>query len=280
MEDKDELIAFLRRVGEMADDDINLAEASLALGALQRGNVRLTPYRDHLEQLSSDLAAAAGSDPSSVRTVMARADILAGVLSSDYGYVGDQLTYDNIANANLLDVIDRRKGLPVAIAILYVSAARSVGWSADGLSFPGHFVIRLDGDDGSVVLDPFNGGALLETHDLQRLLQQMGGAAAQLNPDMIERLPNRDILIRLQNNIRTRLVDAQLVEKAIEVAERMVLIAPQKPLLWFELGQLCAQAGRLRASEKAFQHCLAANPSSELAYEIKKALGQTRRQLN
>lgn len=90
------------------------------------------------------------------------------------GYAGDVLTYDDLQNANLIRVIDRRKGLPVALGILWIHAARARGWRADGLAFPGHFLVRLE---HRVIVDPFNEGRLCDAAFLRRLLRATAGAA-------------------------------------------------------------------------------------------------------
>ena len=94
--------------------------------------------------------AAQGSDD-----LVAQADALAAVLAEGYGYAGDTLTYEDLQNANLMRVIDRKKGLPVALGILYIHAGRAQGWDIAGLAFPGHFLVRIEGRGERRILDPF-----------------------------------------------------------------------------------------------------------------------------
>src|SRR3546814_19012868 len=80
-----------------------------------------------------------------------RASARAGVMSAEFGYPGDTESYDDPQNADLVRVIDRRMGLPVSLGVLYIHAARAQSWPVCGLDFPGHFLIRLDGEDGTLV---------------------------------------------------------------------------------------------------------------------------------
>ena len=83
---------------------------------------------------------------------------LKSVLVSEYGYSGDTVSYDSLQNANLIQVIDRRKGLPITLGIIYIHAARAQGWDIDGLNFPGHFLLRIEDGVKRTIFDPFNGG--------------------------------------------------------------------------------------------------------------------------
>jgi regulator of sirC expression with transglutaminase-like and TPR domain len=157
----------LRHVGTQADAEIDLAETALALAALERPEVSLDRYRDHLARLTDAVAEQAAHSPEDVE---ARVAALRAVLAEHYGYAGDALTYDDLQNANLMRVIDRRKGLPVALGILYIGTARNLGWDIHGLNFPGHFLIRLNQAGERAILDPFNGGQTRTVMELRDLL--------------------------------------------------------------------------------------------------------------
>src|SRR3546814_13111588 len=90
-------------------------------------------------------------------TIAGRVAALRAVVVERHGYVGDSLTYDDLQNANLLRVIDRRKGLPVALGILMLSAAHRLGWNMVGLNFPGHFLLLLDPGGATAIPYPFEG---------------------------------------------------------------------------------------------------------------------------
>jgi regulator of sirC expression with transglutaminase-like and TPR domain len=236
--------AALARIAALPDGEIDLAEAALALAALDRPQVPLDRYRDHLAELAADVA----EEVSAARAErgVERAAALARVLFERHGYAGDRLTYDDIQNANLMRVIDRRKGLPVALGILMIHAARGQGWDMVGLSFPAHFLVRLESGGDRLILDPFGRGRILDSADLRELLKEVAGEGAELKPGHYEPAANRAVLLRLQNNIKTRLIKEQKLEAAGRVVMRMLLFAPEEAQLWREAGMIEAHLGNLK----------------------------------
>src|SRR5277367_7004323 len=144
---------FLRELGALEGRILPIAEAALVLASFERQRVDFARYRDHLRLIAVDVA----RHPGASGDLAGRARALSEIILLKYGYSGDELTYDDLQNANLMRVIDRRKGLPVVLGILFIHAARSQGWQMCGLAFPGHFLIRLEAAGERVILDPFNG---------------------------------------------------------------------------------------------------------------------------
>src|SRR5258708_12163209 len=106
---------------------------------------------------------------------------LAEIVARSYAYRGDTDSYDDLQNADLARVIERRKGLPVALSILYLHVARAQGWEAEGLAFPGHFLIRVGMDGARHVIDPFYDGCVPDTSDLPDLLPHVLGPPPHLH---------------------------------------------------------------------------------------------------
>lgn len=226
--------------GTVTDAEIDLAEAALVLAALDRPGHSLEAYRVHLAELGSFLA----RERPLPTAAHERAAILSATLSGHFGYAGDSETYDDMANANLMQVIDRRRGLPVALGILYIHLARSIGWSAEGVNFPGHFLVRISGSGGSALLDPFAGGRVIEKEDLRAVLRRVGLDRAPRAEDLMG-MGNREVLLRLQNNIMQRALGAGDGERAASVLGTMLLLAPAAPGLWLELAALMGELGSL-----------------------------------
>ena len=264
---------ILREIAVREDSDIDLAEGALALAAMDRPGVALDRYRDHVIRLAEDVGAslAAGAD---------LADALNDVVLAQYGYAGDTMAYDDIQNANLMRVIDRKKGLPVALGILYMQAARSNGQLADGLDFPGHFMIRIrDGADLRIV-DPFNGGIERTAADLRELLKATAGLEAELSPHHWAAVGNRDVLLRLQNNIKARHEWAGRVEDALQVIERMQLFAPDMMPLWREAGILHARLGNMNAAITAFEEIVKRAESNQARHDAASIIQKLKARLN
>jgi len=243
-----EIEAEIAAVGRTEDDDIDLARAALLLAALDRPRVPLQRYGDHLEEI----AAAMAEQPAD--TLRRRVDVLRQVLFEDLGYAGDRATYDDLQNANLMRVIDRRRGLPVSLAILCLHALRSQGWPAEALRFPGHVLVRLSDPHGRLILDPFDGGRTLDPQALRSLAKAVGGPDAELTPDHVQAMSNRETLLRLQNNIKVRRLQTSDADGGLAALETMLRLSPGDWRLWREAAGLHLRCGNLHAAVMALEH--------------------------
>jgi regulator of sirC expression with transglutaminase-like and TPR domain len=276
---RDQLIAW----GRAADEDIDLAAAALALAALAHPETDMAPYRRHLADLRDEAAAEAErrlSGPRLAIDLATRIEIINAVLFDRHGYQGDRETYDDPRNADLMSVIDRRRGLPIALGILYAHVARAQGWLIEGLSFPGHFLLRLRDGAAAAIVDPFNSGHPSDTADLRALLKAAEGDKAELKPRHFQPAGNRQMLMRLQNNIKLRLLRDHKTGEAIAIVERMLLLAPEEPGLWHEAGMLHARLGNMRAAIGALENLVALNSASEWHGTAMRLLAEMRSRLN
>lgn len=270
----------LAGLAALGDDDMDLAETALILAALERPRVALDRYRLHLADLADAVGRAAARRQDDMPDIEARAGALIEVIANDLGYRGDELTYDDLQNANLMRVIDRRKGLPVALGILYIHAARAQGWQAHGLNFPAHFLIAVEIAGQRAILDPFRGQRIGGAGALRGLLKSMLGEEAELSPAHSAALPNRAVLLRLQNNIKSRLVAQGRKEKALAVIERMLLFAPNQAELWREAGALHGEIGNLRAAVTAMEKFMELSRDAAARHQTAQAIQALRRRLH
>ena len=275
-----EIEALLRSIAAQADEKINLGEAALALAALDRPRVGLERYRHHLALLAHETTEEVARRGGAASSFDDRIAALNAVLFDRYGYRGDTLTYDDLQNANLMRVIDRRKGLPVTLGILYLHTARAQGWHMVGLSFPGHFLVRLDHDGRRAILDPFAQGQVREVTDLRELLKAMAGADAELTAAHYEPVANRDILLRLQNNIKLRLIQNGHIDRAVEVVETMLMFAPDQAALWREAGMLHVRLDNLRAAIAALEQFMQREAGDAPRHHVAALVQDLRAKLN
>lgn len=270
---------YLRRIGQAADEDIDLGEAALALAVLDHP-ADIAPYRTHLAAMAADLGQMMIGMPDGLDDRVAAL----GQLLAKHGYQGDSETYEDLQNANLLRVIDRRRGLPVSLGILVMAAARAQGWTVMGLNFPGHFLLRLDHAGGRQILDPFAGVAATGPRALREMLKQTAGLEAELTPDHYAPVSNREVLLRLQNNLKLRHLSTDQPDKALAVIEDMLLFAPDHIGLWRESGLLNAHLGKLTAGIQAFETFLRIGQergaSAQLLDHTRNLLRQLRGRLN
>jgi regulator of sirC expression with transglutaminase-like and TPR domain len=273
----------LAAVGAAEDAAIDLAEAGLALAALDREQASPLAYREHLAAIAAEMRVAAQGlpcDAAGDEGLRARAMALSQVVAGNFGYQGDRSNYDDLQNANLMWVIDRRKGLPVALAIIYVHAARSQGWNIEGVNFPGHFVLRLFHTGRAVIIDPFAGGQPCDTADLRRKLKAAAGEKAELQPEHYMRLGNRDILLRLENNLKVRLIQEGELERAAAVLDRMLVVAPKQAPLYREAGLIQARIGNLNAARGALERFLEISDNDSQRHHIARLIQELGQQLN
>ena len=267
---------FLRELGASAARILPIAEAALALASFERPRVDFGHYRDHLRLVARDV----GKHPDAAGDLAARARALNEIILLKYAYSGDALTYDDLQNANLIRVIDRRKGLPVALGILYIHAARAQGWDMAGLAFPGHFLVRLSDDPGRVIIDPFHGGQICGAAELREILKAATGSDSELLPEHYAAVSDRDVLLRLQNNLKARLLQTQNPERAVTVVETMLMLAPDLAELWHEAGMLHRHLGNMRAAAAALEQYVVRAPDGMSRHQAAAILQQLRTQLN
>jgi regulator of sirC expression with transglutaminase-like and TPR domain len=274
--DPEQCTRFLRKLGESASPTLPIGEAALALASLDRPRVGLARYRQHLAILARDV----GRHDGAAGGLAARAHALNEIILLKHGYSGDELTYDDLQNANLMRVVDRRKGLPVALGILYLHVARVQGWDSVGLAFPGHFLIRLADGPERLILDPFHGGRMCDAANLRELLKAMAGQDVELSPEHYAPVADRDVLLRLQNNLKSRLLQSGQAERAVRVVETMLLLAPDLPELWHEAGLLHAKLGNMRAAMQAIEKFIVRAPEGTARHQAAALLQQLRSKLN
>lgn len=237
--------AVLRAAGASSGDRLDIAGVALALAALDRPRVGLARYRAHLEELADDVRAAAAQAPTGVTGAAAA---LRAVLADQHRYAGDGDTYDDPQNANLMRVIDRRRGLPVTLGIIYIHAARAAGWDMAGLDTPGHFLVRLQTGGQRIVLDPFASGAARSAADLRALLQRHAGDRPPASPVQVSAVADRAVLLRLQNNIKIRALQRNDAGRALRVIQSMAWIAPSVPNVQRELALIAAHEGQMNVA--------------------------------
>jgi regulator of sirC expression with transglutaminase-like and TPR domain len=246
---QDYALRVLVKAGESGDQALDIGETALALAAFTPAEGSLTSYRDFLDNVAFAVSKHSKGDLDLTEQVK----LLQKVLVNEYGFTGDKNSYNDLANANLMRVIDRRKGLPVALGIIYLHVGRRLGWDMVGLSFPGHFLIRMQKNSERVILDPFDGGSVREVSDLRGLLKSVQGDEAELLPEHYEPVSDRTVLLRLQNNIKMRKLQKGALEQAVETLQLMVLFAPAEAMLWRELGLFQARLGRLKHAIAALE---------------------------
>lgn len=262
----------LQALAATADSEVNVGDTALKLAALDRPRVALERYRDHLQELTNGLR---DTRATSLNDQVAA---LHEVLVIRHAYEGDRLTYDDVQNANLIRVIDRKKGLPVSLGILFIHAGQAAGWNVVGMTFPFHFLVRVEAGGARATLDPFEGGAPISADGMRAILKRFG-EDGPVKPEFYQAASNREVLMRLENNIKSRAMQARDFPRAAAIVRRMLLFAPGYASLWRELCLIETTAGNLRGAVAAAEEYArrAKNPgqrhdAATLLQRLKKSL--------
>ncbi|MGE0223342.1 MAG: SirB1 family protein [Acetobacteraceae bacterium] len=270
--------AALDAIGMLPDTEIDIADAALQLARVDAPDADWTLARAHLSELARQAVAIAAGIPAD--DLAHRAIALSGLLGGRYGYTGDTEHYDDLVNANLIRVIERRRGLPVALGIIWLHTARAAGWPGHGVDFPAHFLVALEGRTSQVILDVFHGGAPLKNSDLRALLKRVQGEDAQLRPGILRPMSARRVLLRLQNNVMTRRLQAGNIEGALDCAEDMLRIAPDHAELWRHAALMNQRLERVGAAVRCYDRFLALVPHGDAADHARAAVADLRTRLN
>ena len=266
----------LDAIGQIPDVEIDIGEAALQFARIDEPEADWTAARAHLSELVREMVGMGRG----IIDLEARAGVLARLLAGRYGYHGDELTYDDFANANLIRVIERRQGMPVALGVIWLHACRAVGWTAHGVDFPGHFLIALAGKGSQVVLDVFNGGIEMEARDLRALIKRVEGETAELRPGVLQPMNARGVLLRLQNNIKGRRLQAGDVPGGLACVLDMLLIAPDHATLWREAATLHQGLDQISAAVCAYERFLILVPEGDAASHARASIAALRGRLN
>ncbi|VWX47190.1 SirB1 family protein [Novosphingobium sp. 9U] len=223
----------LIQLGLIEDEDIDLDDAAITLALLDHPE----DEDDACLYVLADLAERLDDLASDVTEAPKQAALLAQVLGREFGFTGDVDTYDDPANADLVRVIERRRGLPVSLSILYVAAARQLGWMANVLDLPGHVLVLIGDETDPVIIDPFNGGRRVEPEQLAAFVQDMnqGREAAVTH---VSTMTNRAVLVRLLQNQATRAEAGGQGRRALTLYQRMTIMAPGYAHAWWERARL------------------------------------------
>ena len=286
----------LDAIGQLPDDEIDLADAALQLARGGASDAQWQSARAVLSQLARDAAALATEVEEG--DLSGQAEALAELLVDRWHFAGDRTTYDDPANADLIRVLERRRGLPVTLGIVWLHCARAAGWRAHGVDFPGHFLVALSGGRAGasrqgaraaagragagqqMVLDVFAGGVALDVRELRALLKQVEGGRAELRPGLLRPMSQRAILLRLQNNVKLRRHEAGDREGALDCLGDMMRIAPDEARLWREAGRLNQREDRVAAALHCFERFLTLVPQGADAARVRLEVEELRARLN
>lgn len=199
---------------------------------------------------------------------------LGAYLAGVQGFVGDGEDYHDPSNGLLTRVLDRKRGLPIALSIVYVAVGRRVGIPAYGIALPGHFVTGVGGGERPVVVDPFHSGALLDERELSERVASATGGQARFTRSMLRPAPAPLVIRRVLNNLTRDFTNQGDLEDALWTVELKQLLPGSPPDDHRARGELLLNLGRFRAAAAAFEAYVEAAPAgtSDLAEVSRRAI--------
>ncbi|MDN3567483.1 SirB1 family protein [Paeniroseomonas aquatica] len=278
---QDDARAALTAAGQLPDAEIDLAAVALQLARIDAPEADWRAASAALSELAQAMVAAAAADPEAdAGDAERRRLVLAEVIHARFGYAGDTEDYENPDNANLIRVVERRRGLPVALGVIWLHAAEAAGWAAHGVDFPGHFLLAVEGGRGQALIDVFAGGTGLQAPDLRGLIKRIEGDKAELRPGLVRLMEKRAVLLRLQNNLKLRRLRAQDLPGALSCAEDMLRLAPGQAGLWREAGLMNQRLDRIGAALACLEKSLELDPAGPAANRARMVVEELRHRLN
>lgn len=270
----------LAALGHVPDDDLDPAEPLLLLAALGRAGrgspADVAPYLALLDGMAAELAAEL-ADCADAEAVAVR---LFHLLARRHRFRGEDQDDEELGDLDLLSVLDRRRGGNDALGLLGLAVCRRAGLPADGLAFPAHFLLRLGHPDGSrVIVDPLGGGQPLSAFDLRTMLKAAAGLDAELEPAHTAPMSNRELLLRLGNAAKLRLLRLGHVERALAMVEALLLVAPDVALLWREAGLMHMRLDHTARAIAALEQFLGRTPGAQAKARTLALLAELRRRL-
>jgi regulator of sirC expression with transglutaminase-like and TPR domain len=203
-----------------------LAPAALAIARIEYPSLDPKPYLAELDRMGYEAAARikdAGSEPIGAFNEY---------LYDEQNFVGNRERYDDPRNSFINEVLDRRTGIPISLAVIYLEVAHRAGLHVDGVNFPGHFLLRtrdgIAGDAGSDVgiIDPFHGGARLSEYDCRQLLRQHVGDEAAFDASLLAPATRHDIVVRMLVNLKRLYVRMRSFPQARFISSLLLGIDP------------------------------------------------------
>ncbi len=263
----------LSEIVKGSEQELNLAEAALLIARGEYPALDVEAYLRQIDELATGVQQRLPAQAGLEDTLVA----LNQFLFVEQGFSGDMDNYDDPRNSFLNEVLDRKRGIPITLSILYLEVGRRLGLPLKGVSFPGHFLVKFSTREGEVVLDPFSGGCLMSKEDLEQMLEDTFGAAeAAYAP--LERLlisaNKKEILVRMLRSLKGTYLRRERHDKALTVVNQILLIQPDQPDEVRDRGRIYEHLECYRAALENYQSYLTQRPGAGDAPEVHKRIAE------
>jgi regulator of sirC expression with transglutaminase-like and TPR domain len=274
---QDDALERFRASVSVDEERINLAEAAFLIGEDEKPGLDTRHYLGELDRLGHTLRSRLPSDFSPVHRLLA----LNRYLFVELGFHANQENYYDPANNLLHCVLERRSGIPITLSIVYLEIGRRIGLNLRGISFPGHFLVKLPVADGDLILDPYAKGRSLSEAELRarlgELARDIDPAELPLRP-FLEPASKREILARVLRNLKAIHLKGEALPQALSAMNRLLIVVPEDANEWRDRGLLLQHLECPRAAVADIESYLALAPDAEDAADMHQRILELRRQ--
>lgn len=259
---KPESLERLKRILDAPESDADLAEAALLLAQEEYPQLDVDAYLRRLDEMARAVRDTLPANAPAAEIILA----LNRYLFQEEGFDGDAANFYDPRNSFINQVLERKIGIPITLSIIYIEIGQRLGLPLQGVSFPGHFLVKLSVESGEIVLDPFSGGISLGRDELEQQLAQTQGDKESAKIPLEEWLvtaTKKDILVRMLRNLKVIYAHADQLEKTLSVINRILLIAPELAEEVRDRGMVYRQLECFRAALTDLQTYLQMEPESE-----------------
>ena len=261
-----------REITGRPDPSLDLVEASLVIALEDDPGIEIDPY---LAQVNAWTDAVCERLEGS-RDVERIVESINRLLFEEEGFYGKDEDYYDPRSALLNATLDTHAGLPITLSILYIELSRRVGVDVAGVSLPGRFLVKFSGAFGQLVIDPFDGGRVLSTVELQKLLDEVYGGGVRLREHHLRAFSAREILARELAHLKSAYLARHDLARAAASMDRLLILDGNDP---YELHDRATVAVQLHAYSEAielFERYLALMPHADDVARIREQIAWLR----
>ncbi len=207
------------------DEAINLAEAALLVAAEEYCDLDIAAYLARLDDMAATLKRRLRPDISPADTIVA----LNRFLFDEHGFTGNAADYYDPRNSFLNEVLDRKRGIPLTLALVYIEIGRRIGLPVQGIAFPAHFLVKCPLREGTVVLDPYAKGISLSFEELKQRIKSLRRGVEpprSVMAQMLAAASNKDILVRMLRNLKGIYSHHKEWMRALAATDRIISVMP------------------------------------------------------
>lgn len=254
--------------------DLVLDRAALLIAAESYASLDVQHYLAQLDEMAEQVRAHDEPEAAPVTRILRMNHVMFGEL----GFRGNTEDYFDARNSFLNEVLDRRKGIPITLSVVYLEIARRIGLPLVGVALPGHFIVKYQSEAEEILLDPFNEGRLLSEDDCFELLMQLYQGRIVFQRSLLAAVTKRQILARMLQNLKGIYARAQDHAKTLSVIERLLLVQPAPDELR-DHGLVLAALQRIVPAIAELEHYLRQTPQADDAQEIRQKVKELRQKL-